>query len=185
MRVVAGQWRGRRLQSPKGDLVRPTTDRVKEAMFSILGPAVPGAVVLDLCCGAGGLAIEALSRGAERAILVDIHRKSLDLARRNLEICGANPDCYELVRDEAETFFNDWAPPAAGTPWILLCDPPYHLGLAQAIVQRLTWSDPDEAFRAGIIEHGNPSDVDEIEEGPWRLKNRQYGETVLSVVRPA
>ena len=64
MRVITGSWRGRKLKSPSGQDIRPTTDRVKEAMFSMLGPAVADSLVIDLCCGAGGLGIEALSRGA-------------------------------------------------------------------------------------------------------------------------
>ena len=65
MRVIAGRWRGRRLATLRGDRVRPTADRVKEALFSILGPELTGAVVLDLCCGTGGLGVEALSRAQD------------------------------------------------------------------------------------------------------------------------
>ena len=185
MRVISGQWRGRKLMSPKGDRVRPTTDRVKEALFSILGPKVRGSVVLDLCCGAGGLAIEALSRGAVRAVLVDNHRKSLELARRNLELCGAEPGRFELVCSEAETFFHSWSPPNDRQPWILLCDPPYHLSLAQAMVQRVMREAPARSMVAAIIEHNNADAVPEFQDEHWQLQNRSYGETVLSVLRPA
>jgi 16S rRNA (guanine(966)-N(2))-methyltransferase RsmD len=71
MRVIAGELGGRTLVAPRGWRVRPTSDRVREAIFSALGDRVAGAVVLDLYCGTGALAIEALSRGAERAVLVD------------------------------------------------------------------------------------------------------------------
>ena len=184
MRVVSGQWRGRKLISPKGDLVRPTTDRVKEAMFSILGPVVNGTLVLDLCCGAGGLAIEALSRGAERAILVDKHRKSLDLARRNLELCGARKSSYELVKAEAEGYFGGWQPSIAGVSWLLLCDPPYRSSVAAGVLQRLTREDPAPGFVAAIIEHGSAWPLDSLVAGAWRVDTRQYGESCLTVVRP-
>jgi len=184
MRVVSGQWRGRKLLSPKGDLVRPTTDRVKEAMFSILGPSVRGCLVLDLCCGAGGLAIEALSRGASKAILVDVHRKSLDLARRNLELCGAGADNFELVKSDAEVFFSGWEPPDDRTSWMLFCDPPYHTSVAVGIFHRLTHGDPAAGFKAGIIEHSADTVIEDSEKGPWKINNRRYGETCLTVVRP-
>ncbi len=184
MRVVAGLWRGRKLESPKGDLVRPTTDRVKEAMFSILGPSVRGCLVLDLCCGAGGLAIEALSRGARKAILVDSHRKSLDLARRNLGLCGAESASFELVKSDAEVFFAGWRPPNDETPWMLFCDPPYHSSVAAGILLRLTHGGPDAGFSSGIIEHNASTVFDEPENGSWNIGRRRYGETVLTVIRP-
>ncbi len=97
MRVIAGSWKGRRLKSPASDAVRPTTDRVKEALFNILGPDVTGCLFVDLCCGAGGLGIEALSRGAAGAIFVDQAPRSLNSARANLEICGAD---FERIRTQ-------------------------------------------------------------------------------------
>jgi 16S rRNA (guanine(966)-N(2))-methyltransferase RsmD len=89
MRVIAGEYRGRRLISPEGRDVRPTIDRVKEAMFSILAGAVEDAVVLDLFSGSGNLGIEALSRGAKFCYFVDAAKKSIDLIRKNIEIVGA------------------------------------------------------------------------------------------------
>ena len=89
MRVISGSWKGRRLQAPAGDSVRPTTDRVKEAMFSILGSDIRDCQFLDLCCGTGGLGIEALSRGASSVIFVDSSRPTLAMVRENLDLCGA------------------------------------------------------------------------------------------------
>jgi len=85
MRVVAGQFRGRRLTAPRGTSVRPTSDRVREALFSILGDRVVDARVLDLFAGSGALAIEALSRGAASATLVESDRAAVDAIRANLE----------------------------------------------------------------------------------------------------
>ncbi len=185
MRVISGQWRGRKLLSPKGDLVRPTTDRVKESMFSILGPVIRGCLVLDLCCGSGGLAVEALSRGASKVILVDTHRKSLELARRNLELCKAENHRFELVKSDAEIFFSNWAPCADQAPWILLSDPPYHSSLAEGIFHRLTGDKPAAGFVSAIIEHGHSSAFESSENGLWNTSTRTYGETCLTVVKPA
>src|SRR5205085_7306534 len=84
MRIIAGEFRGRTLRPPSDRRVRPTADRVREAWFSILGPNLPGASVLDLFAGSGALGLEALSRGAERVDFVEISKSSLDALRSNV-----------------------------------------------------------------------------------------------------
>lgn len=119
VRIVAGELKGRRLASPKDTAVRPTADRVREAVFSILG-SVEGDSVLDLFAGTGALAIEALSRGAARATLVD---RALQTARRNVEALGL-ADRAELVRSDAIRYLRG----EAGTRFdLVLIDPPYRL----------------------------------------------------------
>lgn len=92
MRVVAGTHRGRRLVAPPGSATRPTSDRVREALFSVLGASVQGARVLDLFAGSGALGIEALSRGAERAVFVDSSPKAISAVRANLAALGIEAD---------------------------------------------------------------------------------------------
>lgn len=92
LRVTGGAWRGRRLLTPDGYATRPTASRVREAVFSMLGP-LHGAVVVDLCSGAGTLAFEALSRGAERAVLVDTSAEAVRCAEQNAQTL----DCLEAV----------------------------------------------------------------------------------------
>src|SRR5919199_2095346 len=92
MRVVAGTWGGRRLQAPRGDATRPTSDRVREALFSILGDRVTGARVLDLFAGSGALGIEALSRGAVEATFVDSAPAAIRAVRANLDALGIEAD---------------------------------------------------------------------------------------------
>jgi 16S rRNA (guanine966-N2)-methyltransferase len=118
MRVVAGEFGGRRLVAPRGSRVRPTADRVREALFSILGD-VSGARVLDLYAGTGALAIEALSRGALRAFLVDT---DLTAARRNVETLGVGDRC-ELVRADALRHLRQ----DEREYDLVFCDPPYGL----------------------------------------------------------
>ena len=119
MRVVAGELRGRRLATPpKGADVRPTADRVREALFSILGD-VSGARVLDLFAGTGALAIEALSRGAAEATLVDTDTR---LAARNLAELGLEARA-RAVRADIRAFL----PRERGTFDLVFCDPPYRL----------------------------------------------------------
>ena len=132
MRVVAGEYRGRRLQAPRGTSVRPTSDRVREALFSILGD-IEGLRVLDLFAGSGALAIEALSRGAASATLVENDRAALDAIRANLApLEGANAD---VVRADALA----WLGGRRGPFDLVFADPPYSSAgkLAGALSQKL------------------------------------------------
>ena len=120
MRIVSGELKGRRLASPprRSGAVRPTADPVREAVFSILGD-VRGKLVLDLFCGTGALAIEALSRGAARATLVDTRTS---LARRNVRALGVGDRC-EVVRADALRYLRR----ARRRFDLIFCDPPYRL----------------------------------------------------------
>ena len=88
MRVISGIYRGRKLAGPKGDRFRPTLDRVKESIFSVLGADIEGSNVLDLFCGSGSLGIEALSRGARHSTFVDKDKQVLNIARGNVMSLG-------------------------------------------------------------------------------------------------
>ena len=116
-RIIGGSAGGRRLQTPKGDLTRPTSDRVREALFSILGD-VSGARVLDLYAGSGALGIEALSRGAESALFVERDRRALAALRRNLEAVGVDA---EVRSEDALRFVTH----PDGVFDLVFCDPPY------------------------------------------------------------
>ena len=117
MRVVAGEFKGRPLQAPKGVRTRPTADRVREALFSILGD-VAGARVLDLYAGSGALGIEALSRGAASALFVEKDPRAVAAIRRNLEGLGADA---EIRRRDVIGFLSA----AEGRYDLVLIDPPY------------------------------------------------------------
>ncbi len=96
MRVVAGLYGGRRLTAPAGDETRPTSDRVREALFSVLGPSIHDARVLDLFAGSGALGIEALSRGAAKAVFVDRSHKAIQAVRANLSALEIEADVRAL-----------------------------------------------------------------------------------------
>lgn len=120
MRVVAGEFRGRPLLAPRGQRVRPTSDRVREAIFSALG-SVEGLRVLDVYCGTGALAIEALSRGASEAVLID---RDIRPALGNIRHLGLQ-ERTRLVRGHlpGALFGNDISGPFE----LVFCDPPYRL----------------------------------------------------------
>ena len=122
MRVVAGEHAGRRLVAPRGGRTRPTPDRVREALFSILGPA-GGLRVLDLYAGSGALGIEALSRGAGEVTFVDSDAAAARAVRANLERLGAEG---RVFRADSLSFLRGAA--RHGERWdLVLCDPPYRL----------------------------------------------------------
>jgi 16S rRNA (guanine966-N2)-methyltransferase len=119
VRVVAGAYKGRTLHAPRGRRTRPTADRVREALFSMLGP-VDGLRVLDLFAGSGALAIEALSRGAAEAVLVESDGRAVAAIERNLEATGAPA---RVVRRDALAWLRAGA---AGGPFdLVFADPPY------------------------------------------------------------
>jgi 16S rRNA (guanine966-N2)-methyltransferase len=119
VRVIAGAYKGRRLQTPPGLDVRPTSDRVREALFSILGDRVDGSRVLDLFAGSGALAIEALSRGADSAVLVESDRRAVAAIRANLDAIGDAGARVEPVDALA------WLRRARGEYDLVFLDPPY------------------------------------------------------------
>jgi 16S rRNA (guanine966-N2)-methyltransferase len=135
MRVVAGTYGGRRLVAPPGDATRPTSDRVREALFSVLGESVRGARVLDLFAGSGALGIEALSRGATAAVFVDRAPAAIKAVRANLEALGIEAD---VRRDEARAALRTASARAEAYDLVFL-DPPYRraaelgLELAEAL----------------------------------------------------
>ena len=125
MRIVAGRFRGRRIEAPPGAATRPTSDRVREALFSILGP-LDGERVLDLYAGSGALGIEALSRGAAHATFVDSAARPATAIRRNLETLGIGADEATVTRRDTLRFLRDAAgaqPPARFD--LVFADPPY------------------------------------------------------------
>jgi len=176
MRVIAGELGGRRLVAPRGWKVRPTSDRVREAIFSALGERVLGAVVLDLYCGTGALAIEALSRGAERAVLVDRDTRP---ARGNVERLGLR-ERGELVRADVGRWLAA-LPEESERPRfdLVFVDAPYRLAdrVGRDIDTHLS------ALLApggrAVVESGarRPLRIDSLQ----RLRQRRYGAADISI----
>jgi 16S rRNA (guanine966-N2)-methyltransferase len=176
MRVIAGELRGQRLVAPRGWKVRPTSDRVREAIFSVLGERVRGARVLDLYSGTGALAIEALSRGAASAVLVDRDtRPSLG----NVERLGLG-DRAELVGADVGRWLAGFDPGPEDTRFdLIFVDAPYRL--ADRVAQELNTHIPRLLAADGraIVESGarGPLALDALE----RLRQRRYGAADVSI----
>jgi 16S rRNA (guanine966-N2)-methyltransferase len=135
LRIIGGSWRGRRIEFQAEPGLRPTPDRVRETLFNWLQPRLPGSRCLDLFCGSGALAIEALSRGATSATLVDRSPAALQEVRRNLERLGATgvelvtADAVQWIRTVSNCCFD-----------IVFIDPPFGGGIAQRCLQLLSSS---------------------------------------------
>ncbi len=180
VRVIAGVARGLRLQVPAGDLVRPTSDRVRESIFSALASRdlLVGASVLDLWAGSGALAVEALSRGAERAVLVDRDEEAVGAIRANLETCGFAGRA-RVVRSDVGRFVGGGAP--QGAPFdLVFADPPYDtasgtLGGVLLALGANGWSGEGSCT---VVEcrSGAAPDVPQ----PWRVVwERAFGDTLV------
>jgi 16S rRNA (guanine966-N2)-methyltransferase len=182
MRVIAGSWRGRRLSAPTGIDMRPTTDRVKEAMFSILGTRIGGAEVADLCCGCGGLGIEALSRGAWHVHFVDLAAAALRQARRNLAACGAAGETFTLSRSEASRWLRQRFERLGERPLIVLADPPYADKLGEVLWELLLGISAEGGLAAAILECPRALSLPVPERSSFRIRRRHYGASALMIM---
>jgi 16S rRNA (guanine966-N2)-methyltransferase len=172
MRIVAGEWGGRRIQAPPGRATRPTTDRVREAWMSAVAPELAGARVLDLFAGSGALGLEALSRGAATATFVESAPAALTALKANLDALGAGPRS-DVVRTDAVRYAEGLS---AGAFDVAFADPPYGKGYAAALLNAFA----AVAFAALLcVEHGRDDALPELPD----LRTRRYGDTCLTFAR--
>jgi 16S rRNA (guanine(966)-N(2))-methyltransferase RsmD len=182
MRIVAGTARGRTLLAPKdAKTIRPTSDKVRQSLFNVLGQWCEGWRVLDLYTGTGALALEALSRGAARAVLVDSGREAQKLSEQNAAALGFTAQT-EVLPLPAEKAIAKLA--GRGDRFeLILADPPY---AANAVAPLLSLLGQHPLLEPGgrlAIEHGKHEDAPEVS-GPFtREDQRFFGETVLSIYR--
>ena len=166
MRVIAGKHRGRVLKEFKGREIRPTADRAKEAIFNILQTEICGSSFLDLYCGTGNMAIEALSRGAEKVVLVDSSKDSIALAKANLA----------MLKEDAEVFCLDaltYVLSSRGKFDIIFLDPPYNVD-ATPVLEAIANSGILDEDGVIIYEHSEDFKVGEID-CLDHLNTRKYG----------
>ncbi len=173
MRITGGALRGRTIQAPKGDRTRPTTDKTRQALFNLLQSrlTLSGTHVLDLFCGSGALALEALSRGATHATLVERHGATLALARANAEALDLSGVCTFLRADALR-----WIDGATARFDLIVADPPYALaelpGLPDLLLPLLV--------PGGVVSLESATDLD-FSDHPALLVSRVYGGTRLSL----
>ena len=182
MRIIAGQYKGRRLATPTNDDIRPTSDRTRESVFNLLmhgkynGEAIIDQHVIDLCCGTGAMGLEALSRGARIATFIDKDKKSLELARSNVLHCGANSAAFFVQSDATRL------PPAREAATLVLYDAPYTnaiLAPSYASLKASGWL-ADGALI--VAEQSRNTEIAALV-GATLIDNRQYGKTRLLVYK--
>lgn len=176
MRVITGEARGRKLITLEGDDVRPTTDKVKEAVFSAIQFDIQGRKFLDLFAGSGQLGIEALSRGAESAVFIDSSRKAVDIIRKNLSNTGfyeraevLHTDSLSYLEMTSERFD------------IVYLDPPYGTGLLQEILPKVF----EKVKKTGVIIAENPEKEEILQNyGEFMLdRQKHYGKIKITMYR--
>lgn len=183
MRISGGALRGQRIATPRGDATRPTSERVREALFSILGPPVADLAVLDLFCGAGTLSIEALSRGAGSAVLVDSGRAAHKIVRENLARLKLG-DRAELLPIPVAAALKALGKrrPQPGFGWVFI-DPPYASDLAERALEALAASELLAVDTVVIAEHDRRRAPAGEVGCLVRTDRRRYGDTELSIYR--
>lgn len=173
MRVITGSARGRRLKTPEGQDIRPTTDNVKESVFNILQFDIEGRRVLDLFAGTGQLGIECLSRGAREAVFIDADRDAVKIVRENLKTCGFSAP---VLQQDALSFLNN-----CGKFDLIFVDPPYDAGLYGPVLEKI--NSVDILSDGGIIlcESRRETVLPEMRRPYYKKKEYRYGRVKLSL----
>lgn len=181
MRVVSGKCKGHPLKAVPGNTTRPTTDKVKESIFNMIGPYFDGGIALDLFGGSGGLGIEALSRGIDKVIFVDRDSKAIKVIHQNLESCRVQEQA-EVYRNDAERAVKALIKREMSFDLILI-DPPYK---EQKIVSLISVMDQHGLLHSdGLImaEHGNgvvlPNSIGRL----VKVRAENYGITAISIYK--
>jgi 16S rRNA (guanine(966)-N(2))-methyltransferase RsmD len=180
MKIFGGTAKGRVVHAPKGVDLRPSTDRVRLALFNAIGALVPEARILDLCCGSGAVGIEALSRGAEHVVFVDSNRRCIDAVRETLKAFGFTEAGWELMPSDAQRALVRLQ---GGRPFDLAyVDPPYDAALGKPLLQGLLAAKllKDSANTRVILEHAG-SEASPVVPGLQLFRHYDHGAAALSV----
>ncbi|MBW1781039.1 MAG: 16S rRNA (guanine(966)-N(2))-methyltransferase RsmD [Deltaproteobacteria bacterium] len=180
MRITGGLCKGRILSTPKGRFIRPTADRVREAIFNILGQDLSGYHVLDLFSGTGCLGLEALSRGAKDVVFIDNLSESIDLIKKNLVLCGYQGSGVILKRDLTR-----------GIPWgnasldkvfdLVFLDPPYSKDLGPLLLEEISTGERLSDVARVVIETAKTARLPVSFSDLETVDTRNYGDTKISI----
>ena len=178
MRIIAGQHKGRQLKSFKGTDIRPTSDRVREAIFNVLGESIADSTVLDLFCGTGALGIEALSRGAKSVVFVDSSSRAVDIVKSNLEMI----DCLsktKIIKSDAVRYLRRKATEQEQFD-IIFCDPPYRDDVYGSVLDIISTNSVLSPHGVLVLEFAVSKEMGIVPEGIELIKTKIYGDTKVS-----
>ncbi len=188
LRIIGGMWRGRQIRFSGDPVTRPMKDNIREAVFNLIGGWIPGKLVIDLFAGTGAIGLEALSRGALHAILVERHFGTAKLIEQNVRELDATSQATIVMSD---TFF--WSrqflkqSPPRSPPWAIFCSPPYALydersaDMLQLIHSLWEAAPPESVF---VVESDSRFDSDHLPDPDW-WRVREYNPAVIHVWRPS
>jgi len=178
MRIISGICRGRKLISPKGMEIRPTSDRIKESVFNILGPRVKNALVLDLFAGTGALGLEALSRGAFRAVFVDKSAASCSIIQHNIDHCRFFGQSHVLRLD----IFSRPLPLSVTSCSfdLVFVDPPYHKNHVRTLFEHYPISSLLSVSGIVVAEHAAKETLPDLLNGLDIFRQKKYSGTTVS-----
>jgi 16S rRNA (guanine966-N2)-methyltransferase len=184
MRIIAGKYRGRKLKSPPTLQTRPTSDRLRETLFNILGSRIEGARFLDLCAGSGAVGLEALSRAASQVTFVDQSRKLCALIAENVQALKVDEKEIQVVNSEVTEFLGRHAWKRTQPFDIIFFDPPYAADY-EAVLNRVGEYAAVLLNEAGlmIVEHQKKRDLSEEFGALERYRILKQGDSVLSFYR--
>lgn len=182
VRITGGILKGRKLDAPKGLDTRPTSGKLRESLFGIIGREISGGRVLDLFCGVGTLGVEALSRGAKEAVFVEKSEAALKFLRKNLSSLGIL-ESSRVVRSDSTDFLES---PASGERFsLVLADPPYSLGIGSDIISLLGELPVLEPGGLFVFQHSKLEDLPRSSGRLVLVRERRFGESVFSIYRAA
>jgi 16S rRNA (guanine966-N2)-methyltransferase len=176
LRIIAGELKGRKLFTPNVNTIRPTSDKVKESIFSMIAEYLEDAIVIDLFSGTGNLGLEAISRGASRCYFGDKSKESLDLTLKNIAHCK--------VQDRSILFHGDFERVLARIQEkadIIFLDPPYRDGLLDKCLNQIHEMSILKEDGIIVAEHGADEQLPEIVYGFRKIKERRYGTIAISI----
>jgi 16S rRNA (guanine966-N2)-methyltransferase len=180
MRITGGQMKGRLLASPRGLNIRPTTDRVREAIFSIIGQNLSGLKVLDLFAGTGSLGLEALSRGALRSVFIDNSQQSVNLIKKNLALCGYQ-DLGAILRRDLKKGIPRNHPLLTESFDLIFLDPPYGKNFITILLEKLSTTDMLSS-RSRVVAESSRTDKPSVCFGNIKMVDtRLYGDTRINI----
>ncbi len=182
IRIIGGKYRGRKLKVPSGNDVRPSSDQLREGLFNMLSTLLnwENVIVLDLYAGSGALGVEALSRGAKKAIFIEASRKHISVLKQNIELVSPEQNRYELAQERAANWITRFALPEQTC--VIFIDPPFSRNEYDIILKKLA---QHTSIRTGSLIVVESIQAKEIifPENMMLLKHRRYGSVTLDILR--